>query len=494
MVSKRQKKKRAKKQGKATKPQPPLRALRRLDEFRWQLDPVGEMQVPGIIYTDETGIQSLAGDGTLAQIAAVAGLPGIVRAAYAMPDFHCGYGFPIGGVAAFDEREGIVSPGGVGYDINCGVRLATTFLSEAEIRPRLETLVTNLFKTIPTGVGGQSTLKLSPADLKSVLARGSRWAVDQGMGSPSDLERTEDGGAMEGADPSALSSRALERGRPQLATLGSGNHFLEIGVVDQIFSPDTARAFNLEKGRVTLMLHCGSRGLGHQVCQDQLALMSQKGQGGALTHARLKSPRGEHYLAAMAAAANYAWANRQILLHQARQVFMETLSISPRELGMNLLYDVSHNMARMETHPIQGKKQRVCVHRKGATRAFGPGHPQLAPAFRSTGQPILIPGDMGRASFVLTGTQKAMDQTFGSTSHGAGRILSRSAAKKQARGRDIRGELAHQGIEIRWTGKTTLAEEMPEAYKDVDHVAQILQGAGISKPVARIRPMGVIKG
>ena len=494
MASKRNKKKKAAKARQRNSAPKTPKALRQLDPNRWQLDPTPTMKVPGIIYTDEAGIASLSNDGTLDQIEAVAGLPGILQAAYAMPDFHCGYGFPIGGVAAFDEKEGIVSPGGVGYDINCGVRLATTFLTEKEIQPRLESLVVELFKAVPTGVGGTSDLKLSPTDLKAVLTQGSRWAVEQGLGSPSDLERTEDQGCMAGADAHSLSPRALERGRPQLATLGSGNHFLEIGVVDQIFCPHTAKAFGLAKGQITLMLHCGSRGLGHQVCQDHLGAMAAAGSKGPLAHAPLKSETGRHYLTAMAAAANYAWANRQILLHQARQVFMKTLDISPRELGMNLLYDVSHNMARMENHSVQGKTQKVCVHRKGATRAFGPGHPSLPPAFRTTGQPILIPGDMGTASFVLAGTRTAMDQTFGSTSHGAGRTLSRSAAKKAAHGRDIRAELSSQGIQIRWTGKTTLAEEMPEAYKDVNQVTRILQDAGISKQVARIRPMGVIKG
>ena len=468
--------------------------LKEISPHCWQLPRHRQMNVPGIIFSDAQGLAPIHRDGTLEQIIAMASLPGIIKAAYAMPDFHCGYGFPIGGVAAFSKQEGIISPGGVGYDINCGVRLAGTALTEKEIRPKLDPLVKALFQAIPTGVGGQGYLKLSPRDLETILSQGSAWALAQGFGNHSDLDRTEDGGCMVNADPKALSNKALERGLKQLGSLGSGNHFLEIGVVDQIQAPAVAKRFGLFPNQVTLMLHCGSRGLGHQVCQDHLKQLQSHGKKSPLAWAPIHSTEGQHYLAAMAAAANFAWTNRQVLLHQARNIFMDILGMTPRDLGMHQIYDVSHNLARMEKHIHGGKPIEVCVHRKGATRAFGPGHPDLAPPFKKTGQPILIPGDMGRGSYIMAGTQRAMDLCFGSTSHGAGRLLSRRAAKKAAKGRDIRKELASQGIRVQWTGKTTLAEEMPNAYKDAQNIVHILEKSGISKPVARIRPIGVIKG
>ncbi|MCG8531803.1 MAG: RtcB family protein, partial [Desulfovibrionales bacterium] len=437
--------------------------LKEISPHCWELSPHKGMNVPGIIFSDAQGLASIHRDGTLEQIIAMASLPGIIKAAYAMPDFHCGYGFPIGGVAAFSQRDGIISPGGVGYDINCGVRLAGTALTKEDIRPRLDQLVTALFKAIPVGVGGQGEIKLSPKELKAILSQGSAWALSRGFGHASDLDRTEDKGKMIGADPSALSPKALERGCHQLGTLGSGNHFMEIGVVDQIQDEKIAKAFGLFPNQVTLMLHCGSRGVGHQICQDHLSQMKSRGPKSALTWAPIHSDAGQHYLTAMACAANFAWANRQVLLHLAREAFMATLDISPRVLGMQQIYDVSHNLARMETHTHRGKSMEVCVHRKGATRAFGPNHPNLAPPFIKTGQPILIPGDMGRGSYVMAGTQGAMDLCFGSTSHGAGRLLSRTAAKKAAKGRNIQRELANQGIRVQWRGKTTLAEEMPAA-------------------------------
>jgi tRNA-splicing ligase RtcB len=418
-----------------------------------------------------------------------------------MPDMHWGYGFPIGGVAAFDWEDGVVSPGGVGYDINCGVRLAATRFEETDLRPRLGELVDALYANVPSGVGSTGQLKLSAKEEKKVLRQGSRWAVDRGFGTGTDLARTEDGGCIENADPETVSDRALERGKKQLGTLGSGNHFLEVGVVDEIFEPDVARVFGLFEGQVTVMLHTGSRGFGYQVCDDYLAQLSRSIRDldfplpdRQLACAKIHSEAGRRYLSAMACAANYAWANRQILLHRAREVFSAVFGMGPENLGMDLVYDVCHNIAKKERHLVDGKPRWVCVHRKGATRAFPPGHEAVCEEFRAVGQPILIPGDMGTASYVLAGTQKAMEETFGSTCHGAGRVLSRKAAIRRSKGRDIFRELEDKGILVRWTGRTTLREEMPDAYKDISEVVAAVHGAGISKKVARLRPVAVVKG
>lgn len=475
--------------------------LEPLDPFRWQIPKTGKMRVPGIIYTDASGINALHQDGSLQQVANVATLPGIVTAAMAMPDIHLGYGFPIGGVAAFNWKTGVISPGGVGYDINCGVRLATTALTKKDISSRLPALADALFQAVPSGVGSTGPVRLGTADLKNVLKQGSTWAVAQGFGQDSDIAHTEENGCLDQADPDLLSPRALERGKNQLGTLGSGNHFLEIGVVDEIFDARIAQIFGLFPGQVTVMLHSGSRGLGHQVCNDHLAAMKKTMTKSGLhlpdrqlACAMIQSDEGQQYLRAMACAANYAWANRQIMLHRVRQVFMETLSISPRSLHMHLLYDVCHNIAKKEAHMVAGKKQVVCVVRKGATRALGRGISGIPEKFQAVGQPILTPGDMGRASYVLCGTDTAMAETFGSTCHGAGRLLSRKAAKKRGKGRSIRQELEKKGILVRFTGRSTLAEEMPEAYKDVSDVVRIVHGAGISRMVARMRPLVVVKG
>ncbi len=475
--------------------------IKKIDKYRWEVPKTGAMRVPGIIYATESMLAASPQKEPLKQVANVATLPGILKASLAMPDMHWGYGFPIGGVAAFDWESGVISPGGVGYDINCGVRLATTSLVENEIRPKLKALVDALFRDIPSGVGSTGSIKLSIPEVKKVLKNGSRWAVSQGLGDTSDLDFTEDGGCMENADPDTVSPRALERGKKQLGTLGSGNHFLEIGVVETIYEPEAARVFGLFEGQVTLMIHSGSRGLGYQVCDDSLAFMSKhvKKLGfnlpdRQLACAMIQSKEGMKYYNAMACAANYAWANRQILMHRSRDVFFKILGMGPRDLGMNLLYDVCHNIAKKETHVIDGKKQTVCVHRKGATRSFPPGHPALCKEYQQTGQPVIIPGDMGTASYVLVGTQKAMEETFGSTCHGAGRVLSRKAAKKASKGRAIHRELEDKGIFVRWTGRSTLAEEMPEAYKDVSQVVEVVHEAGISKKVARLRPIGVVKG
>ena len=475
--------------------------LNKISPYCYEIPRSGSMIVPGRIFMSGPMANALSEEEALKQVANVATLPGILKAAMAMPDMHWGYGFPIGGVAAFDWDTGIISPGGVGYDINCGVRLAATGLEEKEVRPVLDRLVNALFQNIPSGVGSTGSVKLSPKEEMKVLREGGSWAVRHGFGEGSDVERTEDGGCMAEADPSVLSERALERGVKQLGTLGSGNHFLEVGLVDEIFDEPTARAFGLFHNQVTVLLHSGSRGLGYQVCDDSLAFMAKhvKTLGiqlpdRQLACAMIQSDAGRRYFAAMACAANYAWANRQILLHRARETFQQVLGIGPRDLAMHQVYDICHNIAKREEHTVDGKQRIVCVHRKGATRAFPPGHPAICEAYRQVGQPILIPGDMGTASYVLAGTRNAMDESFGSTCHGAGRVLSRTAAKKRSKGRAIQRELADKGILVRWTGRSTLAEEMPDAYKDIDQVVETVHGAGLSKKVARLKPICVIKG
>ncbi|MGD9367996.1 MAG: RtcB family protein [Desulfobacteraceae bacterium] len=475
--------------------------IKRIDKYRWQVVQSGSMRVPGIVFTSSKMLEQLQKEEALKQVANVATLPGIVKASMAMPDIHWGYGFPIGGVAAFDWSEGVVSPGGVGYDINCGVRLAGTDLHHDDVRDRVKDLVDGLYRQVPCGVGSTGSVKLSPKEEKKVLIQGSQWAVDNGFGTDEDIEHTEDFGVLSGADPELLSERALTRGLKQLGTLGSGNHFLEVGVVEEIFHPEAADAFGLFKGQVTVMIHSGSRGLGYQVCDDSLAFMARhvKKLGielpdRQLACALIQSKEGRRYLRAMACAANYAYANRQIMLDHCRSAFERSLQISPKSLNMRLIYDVCHNIAKKERHLVDGNERWLCVHRKGATRSFGPDQPGLSRDYRHVGQPILIPGDMGTASYVLVGTRKAMEETFGSTCHGAGRVLSRKAAKKKSKGRSIGRELEDRGILVRWTGRWTMAEEMPEAYKDVSEVVDVVDGAGISKKVARLRPIAVVKG
>lgn len=475
--------------------------IKRLDDYRWRLTPEGGMRVPGIVYASASMLDQIREEEALKQVANVATLPGIVKASLAMPDIHWGYGFPIGGVAAFDWDSGVVSPGGVGYDINCGVRLAATGLEHSDIKDRIKELVEALYRHVPSGVGSTGSVKLSPKEARKVLEQGSRWAVSQGFGTQEDLLHTEDGGCLPHADPETISPRALERGSRQLGTLGSGNHFLEVGLVAEIFDLEAAGVFGLHAGQVTVLVHSGSRGLGYQVCDDFLALMSKHVQtlgihlpDRQLACAYIQSEVGQRYLRAMACAANYAYNNRQILLHRCREVFEQTLQISPRTLDMRLVYDVCHNIAKKEPHLLDGRRQWLCVHRKGATRAFGPGREELGDDYRPIGQPILIPGDMGTASYVLVGTQRAMEETFGSTCHGAGRVLSRKAALKRAKGRSIARELEDKGILVRWTGRGTLAEEMPEAYKDVSQVVEVVHAAGIARKVARLQPLAVVKG
>jgi tRNA-splicing ligase RtcB len=444
----------------------------------------------------------LKNDESVKQVVNVAQLPGIQKYSLAMPDIHWGYGFPIGGVAATDMQEGVISPGGVGYDINCGVRLVRTSLTRPDIEGRLKNLIDRLFQDVPTGVGSSGAIrKLPPKEVKKILMKGSGWAIENGFGGPEDLEYTEENGCLPQADPEMVSARAVERGQDQAGTLGSGNHFLEIQVVDQIFDAAVADVFGLFEGQITLSIHTGSRGLGYQVCDDYLKILVKKmSQYGLnlpdrqLACAPLQSPEGRNYLGAMAAAANFAWNNRQIIMDLARKSILKTFNMATSNLGFRLVYDVCHNVAKIEEHDIDGKKKQVCVHRKGATRAFAPGSKQIPERYRATGQPVLIPGDMGRYSFVAVGTGDAMSQTFGSTCHGAGRVQSRKQALKAGKGKDLIGELTRQGIVIQARGMKTIAEEMPYVYKDVADVIEVMHRAGISRKVARLRPLGVIKG
>lgn len=476
--------------------------LKRIDETKIEVpkDYKPGMRVRGIIYVDEILEKDLEPQ-CIDQVANVATLPGIVGASMAMPDIHTGYGFSIGGVAAFDLKDGVVSPGGVGYDINCGVRLLRSNLRKLDVISKVKDLVSILYNEIPSGVGSKGKIRLTHENERELLLKGARWAVEQGYGEASDLERIESGGCIDGADPDLISKKAYERGKAQQGTLGSGNHFLEIQYVDEIYDEKAANALGLFEGQVTVMIHTGSRGFGHQVCTDFLEVMARAASkynialpDRELACAPYNSPEAQDYLAAMRAAANYAWANRQCIMHWTVEAFIKFFGMTPRDLGMSLIYDVAHNIAKVEEHIVNGKKKKLIVHRKGATRAFPPGHPELPDIYKNTGQPVLIPGDMGRASFVLLGTEKAMQETFGSTCHGAGRVMSRHQAIKRARGRAIWREMEDKGIIVRSAGRETLAEEMSEAYKDISKVVDVVHRAGISKKVARLRPMGVIKG
>jgi tRNA-splicing ligase RtcB (3'-phosphate/5'-hydroxy nucleic acid ligase) len=478
--------------------------LEQLDEWRWRLpkDTSRGMRADGLVYADEALMADLRTDAALGQVANVACLPGIVGPSMAMPDCHYGYGFPIGGVAAFDAEDGVISPGGVGYDINCGVRLVRTDLQAEEIKGRLPAIAAAIHHLIPTGAGEKGAVRLSSDEVTEVLTKGPAWAVKRGYGVPEDVEHTEDRGCLPGAEASALSQRAYQRGAPQLGTLGGGNHFLEIQVVDTLYDAPLARAFGLtEVGQVCLMIHCGSRGLGHQVCEDALDEMAQAARKYGITLpdkqlacAPVGSPEGQKYLSAMAAAANYAWANRQVIMHFVREAMEQVLGQGWRKLGLDLVWDVAHNVAKLEEHVVGGVSKRLCVHRKGATRAFPAGRPELPAAYRQTGQPVLVPGDMGTASYLLVGTEQALRETFGSTCHGAGRVLSRSAAIRKHPSQEVRRQLEAQGIVVRATGRDTLAEEAPDAYKDVDRVVEVCHQAGLSRKVARLRPLAVIKG
>ncbi|HUY19040.1 MAG TPA: RtcB family protein [Candidatus Binataceae bacterium] len=476
--------------------------LRRIHDYLWEIPKSGAMRVPGRIYASAAMVAQLRDDPALQQVANVATLPGIVGYSLAMPDIHWGYGFPIGGVAAIDAEHGVISPGGVGYDINCGVRLVRTNLRYNDIAPQVERLADALFAAVPAGVGSEGAIPtLSIDQMKRILRDGVNWAAREGYARAADLDHTEENGCLKMADPDAVSEEAYRRGRKQLGTLGSGNHFLELGRVDEVYHPAAARALGLEPGQVTLIIHSGSRGLGHQTCDDYLKIVGRRMEAYGihlpdrqLAAVPISSDEGQAYLGAMAAAANFAWCNRQLIMHLAERACLETLRLSERDLGFSLVYDVCHNIAKFEEHTVNGRSMRLCVHRKGATRAFGPGHPALPAAVRALGQPVLIPGDMGRYSFVLIGAEKAMRESFGSTCHGAGRMMSRAQAKKSARGRDLIGELAAAGVTIRYQGRGTVAEEMPSAYKDVAEVVGVMEAAGISYRVARLKPFLVVKG
>ena len=478
--------------------------LRRLDAVRWELpaDYMPGMRVPGLIFADDALMQTIAADQAVQQVANVATLPGIVGHSIAMPDIHWGYGFPIGGVAATRIADGVVSPGGVGFDINCGVRLLRTELTEGAVTPKLKELTDQLFRDIPAGPGHGSEVRLSPADEDSVLREGAGWAVRTGYGTETDLEVLESHGALPGADPVQVSDRARQRGLGQLGTLGSGNHFVEVQAVSAIYDERTAHAFGLlEPGQVVITIHTGSRGLGHQVCQDFLALMQGAMQrygievpDRQLACVPVRSEEGQAYLGAMAAAANFAWANRQAITAAVRGAFRRIVGVQEPERTIAVVYDVAHNIAKVERHTVHGETLELCVHRKGATRAFPAGHPEVPAPYQMVGQPVLVPGDMGRYSYVCVGLAGVMEETWGSTCHGAGRTLSRGAAKRTLSGVDIAARLRERGIIVRAQNRAALAEEASEAYKDVREVVHVLEAAGIARVVAQLRPLGVIKG
>ena len=478
--------------------------LEKIDEYRWRIPKSYKagMRVDGIIYADEKLLKDIRHDKAAEQVANVAFLPGIVKCSIAMPDIHWGYGFPIGGVAATDiEKGGVVSPGGVGFDINCGVRLVRTNLKEADVRPRLKTLVAGLFSHVPTGVGSEGKIRATTKEEKEILVKGSGWALKKGFATEEDLEMTEEAGALSGADPDLVSERAYERGKAQSGTLGSGNHFLEVQVIDRLYDKDLTDAFGVDVGQVMLMIHSGSRGLGYQVCDDSIKTMlkcldkySISVPDRQLACAPVESPEAQAYLSAMRGAANYAWNNRQCLMHLAREVFEKIFATSWQKLGMSLIYDVAHNIAKIEKHAVNGKEKLLCVHRKGATRAFGPGHPALPEKYKKIGQPVIIPGDMGRNSYLLVGTQQAMEETFGTCCHGAGRLKSRHEAKRTVEYHQLLKELEAKGIVVMATGHGTMVEEAPSVYKDVNDVVNVVHNAGIARRVCRMRPLGVIKG
>jgi tRNA-splicing ligase RtcB (3'-phosphate/5'-hydroxy nucleic acid ligase) len=461
--------------------------VEKIDDYRWLIPRTAKpgMRTDTVVYASERLLEAIRSDQSLDQAANIAMMPGIVGRALAMPDIHQGYGFPIGGVAAMDEQHGVVSPGGVGFDINCGVRLLSSNLTVKDVRPKLRELVHQLFRDIPSGTGQSSRIGASTSDLNRILEQGPLWAIERDIGSESDLDNTEERGCIAGADPYAVSERAKQRGAPQLGTLGSGNHFLEVQYVDEIFDEATASKYNLHKDRIVLLIHTGSRGLGHQVCTDYVAQMDQAMRrydlhmpDRQLACAPVRSPEGQRYLHAMAAAANFAWTNRHCIAHAARGAFKRIIGETVR---MPLIYDVAHNIAKVETHTIDGTQQRVVVHRKGATRAF-------------PNQPVFIPGSMGTASYFLLGQQVAMRDTFGSACHGAGRVLSRSAAKKGVTAKEIQKELESRGIIVESLTREGLTEEKPEAYKDIESVVDVVHSAGLALRVARLRPIGVIKG
>ncbi len=478
--------------------------LVRISEYVWEI-PTGfrpDMRVPARIYASEELLELAFRDKTFEQLVNTATLPGVVKRVLVMPDAHQGYGPPIGGVIATRYPDGVISPGAVGYDINCGVRLMASNLVAKEMLKETDDLISTLFHIIPSGTGeGGGARKLSAHDMDDMLVKGAAWAVKAGYGRPEDLERLEEGGALAGADPSAVSQRAKQRGAGQMGSLGSGNHFIELQEVVEVYDEAVARVFGLFKGQLTLEIHSGSRGLGHQVCEDYVhSLQAAVAKYNIhlpdreLVCAPLSSPEGQRYFGAMAGAANFAWANRQCMAHLARRAFEQVLAGKVKDFDLRTVYDVAHNIAKIEEHVVDGKKTKLCVHRKGATRAFGPGHPAVVPVYRAVGQPVLVPGDMGTASYVLVGIADALDESFGTTAHGAGRVMSRAAAKRQIQGSQLRQELEERGIHVRAQSMSGLAEEAPDAYKDIDAVIAVVDGAGLARQVAKMRPLAVMKG
>jgi tRNA-splicing ligase RtcB (3'-phosphate/5'-hydroxy nucleic acid ligase) len=478
--------------------------LERLDKYRWRIPRNSQsgMRVPGLIYATEDMLSQIADGQALKQVANVAHLPGIVKYSLAMPDIHWGYGFPIGGVAATDpKKKGVISPGGVGYDINCGLRLIRSGLTYQDLKGKIEDLVFALYNTVPAGVGSKGDIRISAKEEKQLMIKGAKWALERGYGVEEDLEHCEEKGTMAGADPGKVSSRAYERGKAQVGTLGSGNHFLEVQVIDQVYDKEAADKLKLYLNGITIMVHTGSRGFGYQICDDYLKVMVRAVQkyginlpDRQLASAPLDSSEAKDYLAAMKCAANYAWANRQCITYLLRSVFEDFFSDSWSSLGLDLVYDVAHNIAKFEKHDLDGQSRLLCVHRKGATRAFGPGHSDVPEDYRDIGQPVIIPGDMGRASYLLLGTERAMSESFGSTCHGAGRVMSRTEALKKGKSRSIKTELEKKGIVVLAQRNKTLLEEMPDAYKNIDNIVDVVVSAGISKKVCRMKPLGVIKG
>ncbi|MBM4250167.1 MAG: RtcB family protein [Euryarchaeota archaeon] len=478
--------------------------LETVDEYRYRI-PQGYkpgMRTCGIIYANARLIEGVKHDEAPEQVANVATLPGITGPSMAMPDIHWGYGFPIGGVAATDAEEGVLSPGGVGYDINCGVRLLRTNLRAEDVRPHIRNLIDTIFEEVPSGLGSKGKVRLDVSELDAVLEGGAAWAVGKGFGLEDDLDHIEENGRMEAADASKVSRLAKQRGAPQLGTLGAGNHFLEIQRVEEVYDDAAARALGMSgPGQVMVMVHTGSRGCGYQICDDWLKVMHQAYRkyridlpDPQLACAPAGSQEARDYFSAMACGANYAWANRQLITHWVREAFGKVLGQSSGELGLGTVYDLAHNIAKLEEHEVEGRRRRLYVHRKGATRAFGPDRPEVVPAFRALGQPVLIPGNMGSESFVLLGTRRAMDETFGSACHGAGRVMSRNQAVRQFMDRQVIASLGEMGIYARGASDTVMSEEAPGAYKDVASVVDVCHGAGIARKVARLRPMGVMKG
>ncbi|WP_299026479.1 RtcB family protein [uncultured Thermanaerothrix sp.] len=480
-----------------------LQDIRKINDYEWEIPATyrEDMRASVRLFVTRRLLEASLEDLSLEQAINATTLPGVVDPVVVMPDMHQGYGFPIGGVAATRVSDGVVSPGAIGYDINCGVRLLASQIPYEQAEPHLDDLATALNRYCPSGVGTEGEYRLSHEELDQVCRLGARWALKRGLASEEDLRRTEEGGCLEGADPAKVSHKAKERGRTQLGTLGAGNHFLEVDIIEQVFDPEAAQAMGLHEGNLALLIHCGSRGFGHQICTDYVQdLQSAVKKYGIrlpdreLVCAPIDSPEGRDYLAAMRAAANYAFCNRQLLAHAARRAFEEVFAGKVRNWHLHQVYDIAHNMGKIETHLVNGKPLKVCVHRKGATRAFGPGFAELPEEYRPLGQPVLVPGSMGTASWVLIGTETSMQRSWGSTCHGAGRVLSRHKAKKEIRGERLRDELERRGIHVRAGSMSGLAEEAPQAYKDVDEVVETVAGAGIARKVARLRPVAVIKG